>query len=135
LPTLEADALQLSMIDFVMKSGRALMFPVYKDTYERLGTIPDAGTNAERAEIIQQTNDMRRSMITWNAKDIQHAKAGVLRNQWGGELGSILTAMEKRFHVAVLWLAMRYVASAAGGGPDEFCAASKSASADGEWKV
>jgi len=36
------------------------MFPVYKDTYERLGTIPDAGTNAERAEIIQQTNDMRR---------------------------------------------------------------------------
>ncbi len=31
---------QLSLIDFLVKSGRALMFPIYKDTYERLGTPP-----------------------------------------------------------------------------------------------
>ena len=104
LPTLEADALQLSMIDFVMKSGRALMFPVYKDTYERMGTIPDAGTNAERAEIIQQTNDMRRSIdYLETRKDINTQKLAFFGISWGGELGSILTAMEKRFHVAVLW--------------------------------
>ena len=59
---MEMDAPQFSMIDFVMKSGRALMFPIYKDTFERLGTVPDAGTNAEREETIQQTNDLRRSI-------------------------------------------------------------------------
>jgi cephalosporin-C deacetylase-like acetyl esterase len=105
LPTLEADALQLSMIDFVMKSGRALLFPIYKDTYERLGTIPDAGTNAEKAEIIQQTNDMRRSIDYLETRsDIDMKKLAFFGISWGGELGSIMTAMEKRFQVTVLWL-------------------------------
>src|SRR5580765_2729829 len=34
------DPSQLAMIEFVMKSGRALMLPIYKDTFERLGTVP-----------------------------------------------------------------------------------------------
>jgi len=33
---MEMDAPEFSMIDFVIKSGRALMFPIYKDTFERL---------------------------------------------------------------------------------------------------
>ena len=52
--------MQLAMIDFFVKSGRALMFPIYKDTYERLGTPPDSGTKAERDETIQHSNDLRR---------------------------------------------------------------------------
>jgi hypothetical protein len=40
---------QLAIIDFLVKSGRALMFPIYKGTYERLGTPPEAETNAETA--------------------------------------------------------------------------------------
>jgi len=101
-PTL--DALQLSMIDFVMKSGRALMFPIYKDTFERLGTIPDSGTNAEREETIQQTNDMRRSIdYLETRKDIDTKKLAFFGISWGGILGPIMTALEKRFQVAVLW--------------------------------
>ena len=34
---------QLMMIDFVVKSGRALLFPIYKNTFERLGTVPAPG--------------------------------------------------------------------------------------------
>jgi hypothetical protein len=45
-----------------MKDGRALLFPIYKDTYERLGNSPDVGSIAERDEIIQQADDMRRSI-------------------------------------------------------------------------
>jgi dienelactone hydrolase/predicted Ser/Thr protein kinase len=101
-PTL--DALQLSMIDFVMKSGRALMFPIYKDTFERLGTIPESGTNAEREETIQQTNDMRRSIdYLETRKDIDSKKFAFFGISWGGILGPIMTASEKRFQVAVLW--------------------------------
>jgi dienelactone hydrolase len=101
-PTL--DALQLSMIDFVMKSGRALMFPIYKDTFERLGTIPNSGTNAERDETIQQTNDMRRSIDYLETReDIDTKKLAFFGISWGGNLGPIMTALEKRFSVAVLW--------------------------------
>ncbi len=35
---------QIGMIDFLVKSGRALAFPIYKDTYERIGAVPDYGT-------------------------------------------------------------------------------------------
>ena len=101
---MEMDAPEFSMIDFVIKSGRALMFPIYKDTFERLGTVPDAGTNAEREETIQQTNDLRRSIdYLETRKDIDQKKLAFFGFSWGGMLGPIMTAMENRFEVAVLW--------------------------------
>ena len=101
---IEMNAKDFSMIDFVMKSGRALMFPIYKDTFERRGTVPGAGTNAEREETIQQTNDLRRSIdYLETRKDIDQKKLAFFGFSWGGMLGPIMTAMENRFEVAVLW--------------------------------
>jgi len=78
------------MIDFVMKSGRALMLPTYKDTFERLGTVPDAGTNAEREEIIEQANDLQRSIDYPETRgDINIKKLAFLGISWGGTQGSI----------------------------------------------
>jgi hypothetical protein len=40
--------LNLFNIDFLMKSGRAVMFPVYKGTYERMTHPTKSGSNEER---------------------------------------------------------------------------------------
>jgi eukaryotic-like serine/threonine-protein kinase len=100
----QIDVTQLSMIDFVMKSGRALMFPIYKDTYERLATPPDAGTIAEREETIQQASDFRRSIDYLETRqDIDHNKLAFFGISLGGEMGPIMIAMETRLKTAVLW--------------------------------
>jgi eukaryotic-like serine/threonine-protein kinase len=93
---------QFALIDFIMKSGRALMFPIYKDTYERLGNSPDNGTVAERDETIQQADDLRRSVdYLETRKDIDGERLAYFSISWGSELGSIMTALEKRFKVAI----------------------------------
>lgn len=95
---------QLSMIDFLVKSGRALMFPIYKDTYERLGTPPDSGTVAERDEIIQQADDLRRSVDYLETRDdIDKDHLAFFAISWGGSLFPIFTALEKRFKAIVIW--------------------------------
>ena len=38
--------LSLLFVDFVIRSGRALLYPVYKGTYERI--VPVAGPNERR---------------------------------------------------------------------------------------
>jgi dienelactone hydrolase len=93
---------QLSMIDYLVKSGRALMFPIYKDTYERLGAPPDAGTNAERDETIQQAKDLRRSIDYLESRpDIDSGRLAYYGISWGAVQGPIMTAVEKRFKAAV----------------------------------
>jgi dienelactone hydrolase len=90
------------MIDFLMKSGRALMFPIYKDTYERLGNPPDAGTVAERDETIEQADDLRRSVDYLETRnDIDRERLAYFSISWGSEMGPIMTSLEKRFKVAV----------------------------------
>jgi eukaryotic-like serine/threonine-protein kinase len=94
---------QLSFVDFIIKSGRALMFPIYKDTYERLEQQqPDPGTNAERDETIQQAKDLRRSVDYLETRtDIDHDKLAYYGVSWGAILGPIMTAVESRFRTAV----------------------------------
>jgi len=94
---------QLSLIDFMVKSGRALMFPIYKDTYERLGTPPDPGTNAERDETIQQAKDLRRSVDYLETRpDIDRGRFAYYGISWGAVDGPIMLAVENRFKAAVL---------------------------------
>jgi serine/threonine protein kinase len=93
---------QSALIDFLMKSGRALMFPIYKDTYERLGNPPDGGTVAERDETIEQADDLRRSVDYLETRnDIDRERLAYFSISWGSEMGPIMTSLEKRFKVAV----------------------------------
>jgi eukaryotic-like serine/threonine-protein kinase len=93
---------QLSYVDFIIKSGRALMFPIYKDTYERLGKPPDPGTNAYRDETIQQAKDLRRSIDYLETRpDIDSKKLAFYGVSWGAILGPIMTAVENRFKTGI----------------------------------
>jgi cephalosporin-C deacetylase-like acetyl esterase len=93
---------QLALIDFVVRSGRALLFPIYKDTYERLGTPPEEGTIAEREETIQQAKDLQRSVDYLETRsDIDSKRLAYYGISWGAALGSIMTAVDKRFKAAI----------------------------------
>ncbi len=93
---------QLMMIDFVVKSGRALLFPIYKNTFERLGTVPAAGSSAERDETIQQAKDLRRSVDDLESRaDIDSSRLAYYGISWGAVQGPIMLSMEPRFKVAI----------------------------------
>jgi eukaryotic-like serine/threonine-protein kinase len=95
--------LNLFNIDFLMKSGRAVMFPVYKGTYERMTHPTESGSNEERDETIQRSKDLRRSLDYLETRtDIDHGRLAFYGFSWGGIEGPISLALESRFKTAVL---------------------------------
>jgi eukaryotic-like serine/threonine-protein kinase len=57
-----SDNLSTQFVDFIIRSGHAVLYPVYKGTYERGGGLPLAGPNAVRDRRIQQSRDLGRSI-------------------------------------------------------------------------
>jgi len=101
--------LQMSVIDFVIKSGRAVLYPVYKGTYERNSgittDIPDT-TNAYKEWIIQLEKDIGRSLDYLETRsDIDPEKFAYYGLSWGGRLGILFVAVEKRFKASVHYVA------------------------------
>jgi pimeloyl-ACP methyl ester carboxylesterase len=90
----------LSSTDFIIRSGRALLYPVYKGTYER-AQADVAGLQASRELRIAQFRDLARSIDYLETRpDIDHARIGF--HFVSGDTGVILTALEPRFKVSVL---------------------------------
>lgn len=53
--------MSLAWGDFIVRSGRAFFYPIYKGTYERRGTEP-AGPNARRERQIAWVRDFGRAI-------------------------------------------------------------------------
>jgi dienelactone hydrolase len=95
--------LNLFNLDFLMKSGRAVLFPVYKGTYERITHRTAPGSSEERDETIQRSKDLRRSLDYLETRsDIDHDRLAFYGFSWGGIEGPISLALESRFKTAVL---------------------------------
>lgn len=102
LPTQSAWSSQY--LDFVIRSGRAVLFPIYKGTYERrLRTIPEMGSVAERDFTIQCYKDLARSIDYLETRDdIDSRSFAYLGFSWGAAYGIIFTALEPRFKTSIL---------------------------------
>jgi predicted esterase len=92
--------------DFIPKSGRALMFPVYKSTYERRdglkGDTPEP-TALWRDHTIAWSKDLGRSLdYLETRKDVDATKLGYFGFSWGSAIAPILLAVEDRIKVALL---------------------------------
>ena len=104
------DLPQSPFIDFVIKSGRALLFPVLKGTYERRfaeGLLPGPidHPNAYRDWVVQLSKDLSRSIDYLESRDdISHEKIAYYGLSWGARIGPIMLAIEERFKVAVFFL-------------------------------
>jgi predicted esterase len=95
--------LNLFNLDFLMKAGRAVLFPVYKGTYERFTHPVMPGSSEERDEIIQRSKDLRRSLDYLETRsDIDPDRLAFYGFSWGACQGPISLALESRFKTAVL---------------------------------
>jgi serine/threonine protein kinase/dienelactone hydrolase len=103
-------SLELGRADFLQKSGRAVMFPIYKGTYERgggdlRGDYPSQ-TTAYKDYLIMWGKDLSRSIdYLETRKDIDSGRVAYYGLSWGASLGAILPAVEKRIKVNVLYVA------------------------------
>jgi len=99
--------------EFLLRSGRALMFPVYRGTLERQGernrdilTDEPQPTVAWRDSVIQWSQDLSRSIDYLETRpDIDAQKLGYFGYSWGGALGGLIPAVEPRLKAAVLHVA------------------------------
>jgi formylglycine-generating enzyme required for sulfatase activity/predicted esterase len=97
---------QSNVWDFVPKSGRALMVPVYKSTFERrdgLKSYCPEPTVFYRDHMIAWSKDLGRSIdYLETRKDIDRTKIAYFGFSWGSEIAPILLAVEERFKAAIL---------------------------------
>ena len=95
---------EMAYLAFLIKAGRALLFPMYKGMYERRPPQPPAGPNELRDLVIQQVKDLRRSLDYLETRpDIAADKIAYFGVSLGGNRSSIVLAVEPRFKTAVLW--------------------------------
>ena len=96
------DEAEVKRVDFLMRSGRALLFPVYQGTFERRSHIPP-GPSGERDLVIQQCKDLQRSVDYLETRpDIARDRLGFFGVSGGAQLGVIALALEPRIRAAVL---------------------------------
>jgi hypothetical protein len=96
---------ELNLVDFIPRTGRALMYPVYQGTYERHSSEPLGGPNARRDRTIQWGKDLGRSIDYLETRDdIDLDRMAYVGLSLGASYGPIFTAVEDRFSVSVLLL-------------------------------
>jgi dienelactone hydrolase len=95
---------EMQYLGFIVKAGHALLFPMYKGTYERRLEHPPDGPNALRDLRFAQMKDLQRSVdYLFSRQDIDHDRVAYFGVSLGARLGSISLAIEKRFRTAVFW--------------------------------
>jgi dienelactone hydrolase len=98
-------------LSFLVRNGRAVLYPVYKGTFERgspdlmtlLNVPEEANTYAYTEILVQDVKDIRRSFDYLQSRpDIDSQKIAYYGMSWGGNLGAIIPAIEKRFKTSIL---------------------------------
>ena len=93
-------------LSFLVKNGRAVLYPVYKGTFERGSPVLAAVDEASHAYIeylIQLVKDFKRSIDYLETRpDIDGGKLAFYGMSWGGMLGAIIPAVEERLGASVL---------------------------------
>jgi dienelactone hydrolase len=94
--------LPMRFLDFIIRSGRAVMFPIYQGMFERRGSAA-TGPNGERDRTIAWSKDLGRSIdYLETRRDIDRGRIAFYGFSLGGILGPILTALEPRFKASIL---------------------------------
>jgi dipeptidyl aminopeptidase/acylaminoacyl peptidase len=97
----------LQYFDFVLKSGRAVMFPMYKGTFERWDDVLARPriSSFHRDHVIAWSKDLGRSIDYLESRpDIDHEKLAYEGYSMGAAMGALLPAVEDRFKVLILIL-------------------------------
>jgi dienelactone hydrolase len=102
------DELRLGTVEYVVRSGRALVYPIYKGTYERKSDLESDVQNASnvyRDHTIAWARDIGRTIDYLETRDdIDVDKLAYLGFSWGAAMGPIMTAVESRFKTALFYV-------------------------------
>ncbi len=93
-------------LDFLLKSGRAVIYPVYKSMYERRdGFQPDGKPLGDwRDHVFQWSKDLGRTLdYLLTRGDFDMTRVAYEGFSLGAALGPSLLAVEKRFKIAILY--------------------------------
>jgi dienelactone hydrolase len=95
-------------LSFIVKNGRAALYPVYKGTFERgdpalLSIHGGADSYAYTEFLTQIVKDFRRCIDYLEMRpDIDSSKIAYYGMSWGGGLGAVIPAVEERIKVSIL---------------------------------
>ena len=94
---------------FVVKTGRALIMPIVKSTYERRDSLssdlPDSSI-FWREHVVMWTKDMRRTLDYLGTRaDMDTSRIAYFGYSWGANMAPINLVVEPRFKTAVLYVA------------------------------
>lgn len=102
----ELNSNNVRRLDFFLKSGRALILPVFKGTFERRDALNSDLADKSvfyRDHVIMWRKDLGRTIDYLETRaDMQSDKLGYFGWSWGGYMGGILPAIETRIKAVVL---------------------------------
>jgi dienelactone hydrolase len=96
----------INFIDFILKNGRAIVRPIYKGTHERHDEL--------KSDLPEETVFYKDHVVMWvkefgrtvdyleTREDVLAGELGYLGWSWGGFMGGIIPAVEKRIKAIVL---------------------------------
>ena len=97
-----------SALDAVLRSGRAVLYPVYKSTYERgdgMETDVASITSDWRDHVVMWVKDASRAIDYAETRpELDRSKLAYYGYSWGAEMGAIVPAVEPRIKVCILAL-------------------------------
>ncbi|MGE5327429.1 MAG: protein kinase domain-containing protein [Deltaproteobacteria bacterium] len=98
--------LQMFALNLVIKSGRAVVYPIYKGTYERGDSLDSDYQNTStlyRDHVIDWSKDLGRTIDYIETRpDLDRTRIAYYGLSWGAVEGPVLTAIEHRIKVDVL---------------------------------
>ena len=95
-------------LSFLVRNGRAVVYPVYKGTFERgspelMVRARGEDTYAYTEYLVQVVKELRRTIdYVETRSDMDGGKLAYYGMSWGGNLGAIIPAVEERFGASVL---------------------------------
>jgi dienelactone hydrolase len=97
------DSVGLHWIRYIVQSGRAVLYPIYKGTYERPPKSPISGPLAWRDQKIQWCKDLGRSLDYLESRpDIDRSRLAYHGISLGAGAALPCVAVEDRFRTAIL---------------------------------
>ena len=92
----------LMHVEAFIRSGRAVIYPVYQGTFERKGAMP-AGPIELRNQLIQQVKDLRRTLDYLETRDdIDMSRVALYGLSYGGWRAPYMLAVEDRLAAAII---------------------------------
>ncbi|MDB4892376.1 MAG: serine/threonine protein kinase [Gemmatimonadetes bacterium] len=104
-----SDELPDPVVDYFLRSGRAVFLPVLKGTFERKapGYIEGPeGTVSYRDHVLLWGKDLRRSVDYLSSRpEIDSTRIALSGTSWGGAMGGLMMGLEPRFRAGILVVA------------------------------